>query len=217
MASVTRTSPGRSAGPLLLRLVLLILVAGLALTGCTEADPGQAVAAGQNTTGQPPGGSGQPTAKIPPRPRDINLEGQDPCKLLSKTQADQIKVTRQRNLTQTESTFKGSPICAMDGSEGTANFEYNLWLVTTEGIEPWLGGKRNADAKLVSVDGFPAASYKIRGTTNFNCWTSVGVANNQQLMMEFQPTTRGVFSQEQMCQKSEQAATFAMQTLKTLK
>jgi hypothetical protein len=214
---MTRTSPRPSVGPLLLRSALLVLVAGLALTGCTEADPGQAVPAGQNTTGQAPSGSGQSTVNIPPRPRDIALDGQDPCKLFSKAQLDQIKVNRQRNITQTETTFKGSPICAMDGSEGSANFEYSLWLVTTEGIEPWLGGKRNADAKLVSVDGFPAASYKIRGTTTFNCWTSVGVANNQQLMVEFRPSTRNAFTQDQMCQKSEQAATFAMQTLKTLK
>jgi hypothetical protein len=215
MDSATRTSRPPSAGPLLLRSILLVLVAGLALTGCTDTNPGQAVAAGQTPAGQAPGGSSQ--VAVPPRPQDISLQGQDPCKLLGKAQLDQIKVTRQRNIVQTEATYKDAPICAMDGSEGSANFGYSLWLVTSEGIEPWLSGQRNADARLVSVDGFPAASYKIRGTTNFSCWTAVGVADKQQLMVEFRPVTRGAFTQDQMCQKSQQAATLAMQTLKTLK
>ncbi|WP_173124951.1 DUF3558 domain-containing protein [Kibdelosporangium persicum] len=193
-------------------------VAGLVLTGCTETDPGEAVPPAPTTpTGGASGGGGQPTVAVPPRPRDISLDGVDPCKLFSPAQLQQIKVSRQKNDVQTEEVFKGAPVCAMDGADGQAYFDYEAWLVTTEGIDPWLSGKRNVDAKLVSIDGFPAASIKVRGTTSFTCQTAVGVADNQQLMVQFRPTTRGAFTQEQMCQKSEQAATLAMQTLKTLK
>jgi hypothetical protein len=45
----------------------------------------------------------------------------------------------------------------------------------------------------------------------------VDVANGQQLMIEFRPITRQAFTQTEMCQKSEQAAGLAMQTLQTLK
>jgi hypothetical protein len=194
--------------------VAAAVLAGLVLAGCTESDPGQAVAPGQSTTAGPGGTS---AVAIPPRPRELKLDGMDPCKLFTKAQVDQIKVTRQRNSVQSDETFKGSPLCLMDGAEGQVFFNYTVWLITTEGMEPWLSGKRNADAKLVSVEGFPAASYKIRGTTTYNCWTAVGVANGQQLSVEFRPTNRDAFTQNEMCQKSEQAASLAMQTLQTLK
>jgi hypothetical protein len=192
------------------------MVAALALAGCTATDPGQPLASGQATATS--GSTSTPSSvAIPPRPRDITLDGLDPCKLFTKTQLDQIKINRQRNTVQTEATFKGAPLCQMDGQDGQVFFHYTVWLITTEGIEPWLDGKRNADAKLVSVDGFPAATYKVSGTTTFNCWTSVDVAKGQELSVEFRPVTRDAFTQDQMCQTSQQAAAFAVQTLKTLK
>ncbi|SMC94044.1 DUF3558 domain-containing protein [Kibdelosporangium aridum] len=218
MASANRTSRPASAGLSLIRFALLAAVVGLALAGCTETAPGQAVPPAQTPpAGTAPGGGAPPTVAIPPRPRDISLDGVDPCKLLSKAQLEQIKVSRQKNDVQSEETFKNSQVCAMGGADGQVFFDYEIWLITTEGIDLWLTGKRNVDAKLVSVDGFPAASYKLRGTTTFTCDTSVGVADKQQLMVKFRPTSRGVFTQDQMCQKSEEAATLAMQTLKTLK
>lgn len=194
---------------------MVTLLSAVALTGCTETEPGQAV---------PPAGGGQaasgpqaPSAAIPPRPREIKLDGVDPCKLYSQAQLDQIKVKRQRNKTQDGDAFKGSPQCLMDGVDGPASFDYEVWAITSEGFEPWLSGKRNVQARLVSVDGFPAADYHIRGSGGaFDCATAVGVANGQQLMVVFRPT-RNAFSQDQMCQKSEEAATLAMQTLKILK
>lgn len=195
--------------------LVLVLVAGLALAGCTDKDPGQAVPPVQTTTTGSGWNPSQPT--IPARPRELQLNGLDPCKLLTKPQLDQIKVNRQRNLVQTEQVYKDAPLCAMDGGDGQVFWGYSLWLITTEGIEPWLGGKRNVDARPITVDGFPAASYKLRGTSHFDCVTAVGVADGQQLAMNFQPLKRDAFTQEQMCQKSEQAAAFAVQTLKTLK
>jgi uncharacterized protein DUF3558 len=191
---------------------MLVLLAGMALAGCTEKDPGQPVANDQKT----PSGAAQKSVAVPPPPREIKLDGLDPCKLLTKPQLDQIKVNRQRNSVQTEEAFKGSQICAMDGGDGQIFWDYEIWLVTTEGIQPWLSGKRNVDAKLVDVGGFPAADYKVLGTTTFDCSTSVGVATGQQLTVVFRPS-RQAFTQNEMCQKSEQAAGLAMQTLQTLK
>lgn len=154
---------------------------------------------------------------MPARPRDLALDGVDPCKLFSASQLQDIKVNRQRNKVQEADTYQGSQYCAMDGGDGQIFWHYTVWLVTTEGIEPWLNGKRNVDAKLVSVEGFPAASYKLRGTSHFDCTTSVGVANGQQVAVDFEPLKRDSFSQDQMCKESEKAAALAVQTLKTLK
>jgi hypothetical protein len=196
----------------LFRLAALVLLAGIALAGCTNTDPGQALPAASST----PTGAGKTSVAIPPRPREIKLDGLDPCKLFTKAQLDQIKVTRQRNSVQSEDAFKGSSICAMDGGDGKVFWDYEIWLVTTEGIAPWLSGTRNVDAKLVDVGGFGAADYKLMGTTTADCSTSVDVANGQQLMVVFRPS-RNQFSQNEMCQKSEQAAGLAMQSLQTLK
>jgi hypothetical protein len=192
-------------------LAVLTMLAALTLAGCTDKDSGTPVASGSN----PPAG-GQTGVSIPPRPRELKLDGLDPCKLVTKAQLDQIKITRQRNTVQTEIAFKGAPTCAMEGGDGKVFWDYEIWLVTTEGIAPWLSGKRNVDAKLVDIGGFPAADYKIMGTTTADCTTAVDVAEGQQLMMVFRPS-RNNFSQTEMCQKSEQAAGLAVQTLQTLK
>lgn len=194
------------------------LAACLVLAGCSTPETGEPLPAGATSaTGGPPSSGSKPTADLPPRPKDIALSGVDPCKLFGKPQLDQMKVTRARNLVQDKDTWKGAPLCALDGADGQVFFSYTAWLITTEGVESWLGGKRNVDAKPVTVEGFPAATYQLKGTSTFHCWTSVGVADGQQLAVEFAPVTRRAFTQEQMCAMSEQAATFALQTLKTLK
>lgn len=193
---------------------MLIVLAGTALAGCTNTTPGQVVSSDQPSS---PAAPPHTSVAIPPRPQEIKLDGRDPCKLLTKAQVDQIKVNHQRNVTLTTDPFKGSPVCSMDGGDGQVFWHYEIVLVTSEGIGPWLSGKRNVDAKLVDVGGYAAAEYKVLGTTTFDCSTTVDVADGQQMEVEFRPITRNAFTQDQMCQKSEQAAGFALQTLQTMK
>jgi hypothetical protein len=191
----------------------VVAVVGLTLAGCTNTDPGQPVAAGQSGF---PSGAGQTSVAIPPRPKEIKLDGLDPCRIMTKAQLDQIKIERQRNQTIADGRWKGVTHCAMDGGDGKKFWDYDLNLVTVEGIEPYANGKRNVDAKLVSVGGFAAVDYKGIGTTNVDCTTAVDVASGQQLVMNFKPD-RNMFTQDQMCQKSEQAAGLALQALQTPK
>ncbi len=191
------------------KLAVAVLLVGAAVAGCTSTQNGQAVAS------TPSAAQGQPPASVavPPRPQELKVDGLDPCKLFTKAQLDEVKVNRQRNSTKAEDPFKGAPICVMDGGDGKVFWTYEVWLITSEGIAPWLGGSRNVDARLVSVGGFPAADYKFLGTTTFDCNTAVDVASGQQLSVGFRPVTRDAFSQNEMCQKSEQAAGFALQNL----
>jgi len=191
----------------------MVAIVGLTLAGCTQTDAGQPVPVDQPGV---PTGPGQTSVAIPPRPKEVRLDGLDPCKLLAKGQLDQIKVDRQRNLTIADGRWKGMPHCAMDGGDGNQFWDYDLTLVTVEGIGPYLNGQRNVDAKLVNVGGFAAADYKGIGTTNVDCSTAVDVANGQQLVVEFAPD-RNMFTQEQMCKKSEQAAGLALQAMQTPK
>jgi len=191
----------------------VVAVVGLTLAGCTQTDPGQAVSTDQGSSAPEPGPT---TVSVPPRPKEIKLDGLDPCKVMTKEQLDQIKVDRQRNLTIPDGRWKGMPHCTMDGGDGKQFWTYDLTLVTNEGIAPWFDGKRPVDAKLVDVGGFAAAVYKGAGTTTYDCGTSVDVANGQQLAVDFQPS-RNQYTQEQMCQMSRQAAGLALQTLQAPK
>jgi len=92
---------------------------------------------------------------------------------------------------------------------------FKLSLVTNEGIEPWLTGKRNVDAWLVSIAGYPAANYKLMGTEDEECVTSVGVAEGQQLTVDLQSLVDTDY--RKLCQITESVATMATETLKTLR
>jgi hypothetical protein len=198
---------------------VLAIAAGAALVGCTTTDSGQPVA-NTGAANPAPSESGAPTSiAVPPRPSELSLTGLEACKLFTSAQLDQLKVNRTRPRANASDIYKGASECVLNVTAKEPFYDYTASLITTEGIEPWLSGKRNVDAKLVSVDGFPAASFVIAGDSdaNFLCTTSVGVANGQQLMVAIDPQTKDAFSGEQACQMSQQAATLAMQTLKTLK
>jgi hypothetical protein len=198
---------------------VLALVAGAALAGCTTTDPGQP-AATSGAANPGPSGSDAPTSiAVPPRPSELSLTGLEACKLFTAAQLDQLKVNRTRPRTSASETYPGASECVLNVNAKEPFYDYTARLITTEGVEPWLSGKRNVDAKLVSIEGFPAANFVIAGDSaaNFLCTTSVGVANGQQLMIAIDPHSKNAFSGEQACQMSQQAATLAMQTLKTLK
>jgi hypothetical protein len=107
-----------------------------------------------------------------------------------------------------------APTCSLAQSAEPFNV-VEILLVTTEGFEPWLSGERNVDAWLVSVAGFPAASYKLAGTDDEECVTSVGVADGQQLMVDLQALQDTDY--RELCKVTEQVATMALQTLQTLR
>ncbi|MBP2322063.1 hypothetical protein JOF56_002448 [Kibdelosporangium banguiense] len=198
---------------------MLALVAGAALAGCTDTDPGQAIPANGSGNAAPPGGGAPTSIAVPPRPSELSLTGVDACKLFTAAQLDELKVNRTRGRSSASEIYRGAPECVLNVNAKEPFYDYTASLITTEGVEPWLSGKRNVDAKLVSIEGFPAASFVIGGDSdaNFRCTTSVGVAGGQQLMIAIDPHTKKAFSGEQLCQMSQQAATLAMQTLKTLK
>lgn len=156
---------------------------------------------------------------IPPRPKDLRLDGVEPCDLLTAPQLTQVKVDRTRKGTSSSEHFKGMKECSLD--ESTAPFDhYALMAATNEGIAPWLTGKRNVEAKLSSVAGYAAATYWFRGANGHNadsCSTSVDTADGQQLSVDADNDGKHSYTLEQLCQRAEQVAGFAVQTLQTLK
>ena len=68
---------------------------------------------------------------------------------------------------------------------------------------------------LVSVGGYGAARYFVPGDgpNSVDCTTSIDVAQDQQLMVSMDPISLDAFSQDQICQMSEQAAGLVLATL----
>lgn len=197
------------------------------LAGCTESTQGQPTTATETIdsdslppseppeTGEPSGGE-PPSVAIPPRPKDLTLDGVAPCTLFTEAQLTQLKIDREPRARTTDDHYQ-APACALSVQTQEPSHDYDVLVITTEGIEPWLAGRRNVDAWLVSVGGFPAVSFKLAGGSGVECSTSVGVAEGQQLLIDLSQSAKRTLTQEQLCQMSEQAAGMALQTLQTVK
>ncbi|GLZ37594.1 DUF3558 domain-containing protein [Actinokineospora sp. NBRC 105648] len=197
---------------------MLIAFGGAA---CTTAETGKPVSSGDapavtTSDSADPTTTATPTTSLPPRPKEIKLDSVEPCTLLTQPQLAELKVTRTRARASTSEVYRGAKECVLEASTAKSGYDYAVTAVTTEGAEAWLTGKRNVDAKAVSVAGYPAVRYNFKGASQantFNCWTTVDVAQGQQLQVMFTVNLRDAFTLDQMCQMSEQAATLAMATL----
>lgn len=213
----------------MLRRIPILAVAG-ALTlaiagGCTdstggEATPGGSTGSSDRPTTEPSGtstGGAEPTEEIPPRPRDLSVEGLEPCSLLTQAQLaqlrDELKFDQPPQSSTSDDRYK-APTCGFEQSREPFH-AIDLMLVTSEGVEPWLSGNRNVDAWLVSVGGYPAVDYKLKGSADAECVTSVDVADGQQMIVDLIPVEREDY--KQLCQMTERVAGLALQTLQTLR
>lgn len=210
------------------RLALAVLLT--IMSGCTVATQGQSTrerpsvptsaasgsssgAASPSRTENQSGVSG-PTIAVPPRPRELTLKEIEPCRLLTPTQLDQLKVDREPQSRTSGDSYK-APSCLLRVVQEPSH-TYGLRLITNEDMGQWLTGDRNVDAWLVTVGGFPAAQFKTLGTDGADCATSVGVAQDQQLMIDILQSAARELTQDQLCQMTQHAAELAMQTLQTL-
>ena len=204
--------------------VIALLLSG----GCTDSTGGVASptdgGADSSASEPPPGtddpsGSTEPTVEIPSRPKDLPLDGVKPCSLFTKAQLTQLEITDPPT-PKTSSGYFEAPGCDLEIATLETFRSYEIFTVTDEGIGPWLGGKRNVEAELSEVAGFPAATYWLRGaegTQAQDCAAAVDVADGQQLMVTSDNDADRNFTLDQLCQMAEKAAGMAVQTLQTLR
>jgi hypothetical protein len=203
-------------------LLLAGLLVAVAVGGCTKSEAGQAQPGNDGTSEAPPtstSGGAPSSVTIPPRPKELRLDGVDPCALFTQPQLAQLSVKRTRARTSGSEHFKGMKECVLE-VRAEQFYDFSVMAATNEGIAPWLAGDRNVEAKLTSVAGYAAATYWFRGasgTKTADCTTSVDVADGQQLTVNVENDGGHSFTLEQLCQRAENAAALAMQTLQTLK
>lgn len=206
------------SGPLLLLAVCAVTL----ISGCTSQEPGTAIAEPDGTStgssesgSEDPSGSEKPTVDIPPPPKNLPLDGVDPCALFTTEQRAALEVSRARKTTSDSEHYNGMQVCVLDVESGDQMYSFDVMAATNEGVDAWLTGKRNAEAELISIDEYPAARFNTLGVDT-DCVIALGVADGQHLQVEMAPLTDG-FTQEDICQAGEQAAAMALGTLQTLK
>lgn len=177
-----------------------ILVACLLAVGCTT-----------TATGPPATPS---TPAPPPRPREVRLDGVDPCSLLTPQQRAGLGVEgTPRPAESYVELFRGNvPSCTMIGFRPAA-FGLGVSTVTSVGIERWRQGDLAAQVQPTSVAGFPAVIAMPTRYTTY-CSVDVDVAAGQLLDVQFSDGGgKPPISQPELCQRAQQVAESTMITL----
>jgi hypothetical protein len=201
-----RLRTGRSAVPgTLLRYrravrALLLLVTAVLAAGCTTAVPGTPSAAGP--------------APLPPRPREVRLDGVDPCSLLTATERAEAGLDGVPRYTNPPTPLFGGtvPTCTITGLQGRP-VALGIGIVTTAGIERWQRNDLDAVVRDTSIAGFPSVVAIPKRATEY-CSVEVDVAAGQLLDVQFSdgggdpPIPQG-----ELCSSAQRAATVMMQTL----
>ncbi|WP_434452203.1 DUF3558 family protein [Lentzea sp. E54] len=191
------------------KLVAVVAVAVMVSACTTTGETGNPTTAAPSSSSSGEGSGDE----MPTRPASIKLDSVDTCKLLTEDQMKQIEapVARPEQL----SLVKGqqSPSCDYSGDGG---FGYQVGAVTHKGVSYWLQGGGNVDAKVIKVADYGAVEVKLKGGSGFDCSVAIDVADGQQLMVSYIPTTTKEKDQSALCGKAEKAAELALATLKTL-
>ncbi|WP_433295085.1 DUF3558 domain-containing protein [Pseudonocardia sp. CA-142604] len=180
----------------------LLVAAAVLVGGCS--DGGQAAA--------PVEPSG---IELPPRPRDVRIDGVDPCSLLTEEQRTRLGLDRPPVFDLGPSLlYPGAdiPACLIQGYEPRA-VSVGLSIVTIAGIELFTSGGLAAAVRPVQTHGFPAVVAVPTRFTSY-CTVVVDVAPGQLLDVQFADGGRQPpIPQPQLCQNAEQTADAVMETL----
>ncbi len=181
-------------------LVVTLLIAG-ACTTVQEESPGPA--------------SAESTAlSLPTRPRDLPLDGVEPCSLLTEQQRLELGLDgRPASSTKPSALFRGDEtICLYSGSFPRAVF-VGVGMVTTMGIESIVDHDLDAALTGLDIHGFPAARAVPKRFTKF-CSVFIGVAPGQLVDVQFSDGGREPpIPQGSLCSDAEQVAKASMLTL----
>ena len=181
------------------RAVLLLVTAVLA-AGCTTAVPGTPSAAGP--------------APLPPRPREVRLDGVDPCSLLSREQRVLLGLESEPRASNPHvELFRGDvPTCTMIGFRPDA-IGLAIGAVTSIGIERWHEKDLAAEISPLTVAGFPALVARPLRFTDY-CSVEVDTAPGQMLDVQFSDGGRQPpIPQADLCTRAGRAAEELMKSL----
>lgn len=175
------------------------------LTACTGTEGG--TASPRSSTTESTTSASKSTAPTSSRPREIKLDGKNPCELMTAEQLAAIAPTTAPR-PDTSSTFK-SPNCSFN-ADGAF---WRITTVVTEGIDAWTSGKREGrPAEIQPITGFPAITVTLP-TDQVLCNIAVDVANGQYLYTGFEVSDGFADKFPKPCDGARMVAEAAMQNL----
>jgi hypothetical protein len=173
------------------------------------------VAAGCTVSGAPVP-TPEPTSTAAPsaRPREIRLDGIDPCTLLTEEQKKQLGLTERSILdVNFQRAYNGvTKLCTTRGQRPRL-IAVGVDLVVTAGIERFTPGSVQADLSPLTIRGFPALKVVPPDFPEF-CTVVVDVAQGQLLDVQFRDGGSTVrVPQPDLCAGAQHAADLVMASL----
>jgi hypothetical protein len=165
------------------------------------------VACSTAVTGTPTSGPSVP--QLPPRPREVPINGIDPCETLTSVQLRSLGV---RFYSADPPTATLGPSCDWNHSPDEPVESYSVDINTRGGVELVFGQPRVA---VVEVAGFGALATPGRYSSGeHDCIINVDVASGQAVQVGYFYNGSTVpMNHEIACQKARNAAELAMQTI----
>jgi hypothetical protein len=184
------------------RGAVVVVAIMLLLAGCTTIG-GQAEPASPSTSASPV------------RPKDVRIDGVDPCSLLTEQQRAELGLDGRPVFDSSPTNlYPGGdvPACTVRGFEPRAVW-VGVNLVATTGIERYTAGELLVDIRPAEVRGFPALTAVPQDFTEW-CSVIVDIAPGQLIDVHFadgggEPPV----PQEQLCDDAAVVADRAMDTL----
>jgi hypothetical protein len=153
---------------------------------------------------------------LPPRPREVRLDGVDPCSVLTVEQRAALgyRGTASSSMPYVDLFGGEVPTCTMSSSSADPTI-LGVGIVTTVGIERWRERNLAAVVRSDSVAGFPAI-VALPSQSKAYCAVEVDVAAGQLLDVQFldaghQPP----IAQDELCSRAKRSAEAAVTTLLT--
>jgi hypothetical protein len=214
-ALVVRDRPHRGPDPTTVRAVGVVRGIGsvsaglLLLVGCTTGPPLSTPPSGPAGTAPP--AAAPSTVALPPRPREVRVDGVDPCSLLTpQVRAEQGLTQEPRSGRGYTALYRGEIAqCSVTGF-AEPDVAVGLGLSTTAGVEVF--DPRNPDATytVTEVRGFPALVASLGRFPEF-CTVAVDVAPGQVLDVQFRDGGNvPPLAQPELCRRAQLIAEAAM-------
>ncbi|MCK2237424.1 DUF3558 domain-containing protein [Crossiella sp. S99.2] len=151
---------------------------------------------------------------LPPRPKDIRLDGLTPeqvCALVPEQRIKDLGVDKVHETSDVgEFNDKGCRFARTTAKDG---YSYLVTPTTQQGAEEWLKRSGAVTARIVTAAGYPAVENR-RPTDSRGCFVDVSVAEGQRLGIQYAYDSQPVpLTPDQLCAKALEMAELATQGL----
>ncbi|MEO6090780.1 MAG: DUF3558 domain-containing protein [Umezawaea sp.] len=145
-----------------------------------------------------------------PRPREVELDGLDPCKVLGEEQRAALSLDYTPNA-YVDKPFGESKVCSF--RSGISGNVTRLAFVTVEGVGVWLSENAQVEPQFTTIGGFPAMVIRTPGL-DYVCNVEVDVAEGQFLDVMFRDGgNEKKATQDTLCAGAERVAEAALSGL----